>query len=198
LRCAVAVGIASLLLADSVGSQEELPDTDEQVRLALSAAPRHLRAGATVYVLDGDGYRQARTGSNGFHCLIERWDLDVVAPICYDQVGAESTLLVVLFLERRRAAGASEADIKAEIDAGYASGRFNAPRGQGVAYMLSFGGPAPPHVMYYAPCATNESFGGAAGSARGVLPFIYHPGTPRAYIVQLVDRAALERLGNNP
>ena len=124
--------------------------------------------------------------------MLERWELDVAAPICYDSVGAKSTLEVMRFLERRRAEGVAEPALKAEIDSGYASGRFRVPRGQGVAYMLSLEGPAPPHVMYYAPYATNEAFGGATGSDRGVLPFIYEPGSPRAYIVQLVSPTAFK------
>jgi hypothetical protein len=60
--------------------------------------------------------------------------------------------------------------------------------------MLSPDSPAPPRVMYYAPYAINEEFGGAPASAWTVLPFIYHPGGPRSYIVQLVNVGAMEAL----
>jgi hypothetical protein len=43
-----------------------------QERLALSAAPEHLRAGATVYVFGKTGFEQTRGGTNGFTCLVNR------------------------------------------------------------------------------------------------------------------------------
>jgi hypothetical protein len=190
----VAAIVVSMMTATPVPAQEDMPPRAEQVRLALSAAAPQIRDAAGVLVLGGAGYQTERPSSNGFWCLLERWKRAVVTPICYDDVGSESTLLVVKYLETRRAAGAADSVIYAEIDAGYEAGRFQAPARWGVAYMLSPFGPPPPHVMYYAPHARNDDFGGAKGSARGLLPFIYDEGTPRAYIVQLVDRAAWEKL----
>jgi hypothetical protein len=43
-RCAVAFGLASLVLAYSVGAQGALSDTAEQVRRALSAVPSRMEA----------------------------------------------------------------------------------------------------------------------------------------------------------
>ena len=53
---------------------ESLPK-DLEVHLALSAAPPHLRAGATVFVLDpARGYVIERQGKNGFTCYVQRTD----------------------------------------------------------------------------------------------------------------------------
>ena len=183
----------STLVAVSLGAQGLPMSAAEQIRISTSAAPVQLQGGASIYVLGDAGYHIARRGTNGYHCLVERWDRDVVTPICYDDVGAESTLQAVFFLEAERAAGTPDSIILEAIDSGYESGRFRAPQGMGVAYMLSFESAAPPHVMYYAPYATNEDFGGAESSSRSVLPFVYDPGSPRAYIVQLVDEDALRR-----
>lgn len=193
MRAAALASLAAITPAVAA-PQDDLPPAAEQVGLALSAAPPHLREAAGVLVLGAGGYEVERPSSNGFWCLLERWERDAVAPICYDRVGSASTLEAVRFLEARRSEGAAEATIHAEIDAGYEEGTFAAPEGWGVAYMLSPFGPAPPHVMYYAPYARNGEFGGAPGPSRGVLPFIYDEGTARAYIVQLVDPEAWARL----
>jgi hypothetical protein len=197
MLAALLASLAAVTPAMAV-SQYDLPPSDEQVRLALSAAPPHLREAAGVLVLEAVGYEVERPSSNGFWCLLERWERAVAAPICYDRVGSASTLQAVRYLETRRFEGAADSTIHAEIDAGYEDGSFAAPNEWGVAYMLSPFGPAPPHVMYYAPYARNAEFGGALGPSRGVLPFIYDEGSPRAYLVQLVDPAAWARLDGRP
>ena len=46
--------------------------TDQQIQLAMDAAPSHISEHATVYVLGPKGYVKARSGTNGFSCLVER------------------------------------------------------------------------------------------------------------------------------
>src|SRR5206468_11459472 len=51
---------------------ERMPESLE-VRYALSAAPTHLRAGATTYVLDpSKGYLLNHRGTNGVSCIVVR------------------------------------------------------------------------------------------------------------------------------
>ena len=51
---------------------ERVPESLE-VRYALSAAPPHLRAGATTYVLDpSKGYLLNHRGTNGVSCIVVR------------------------------------------------------------------------------------------------------------------------------
>ena len=43
-----------------------------EIELALSAAPKHLRDGASVWVLAQSGYTMARKGTNPFTCVVSR------------------------------------------------------------------------------------------------------------------------------
>src|SRR5581483_3751909 len=71
---------------------------DLETELAISALPAHLRAGATVYLLDPmKGYYVGRQGSNGFICFVDRTDWewgelrnDDYAPMGYDAEGART------------------------------------------------------------------------------------------------------------
>jgi len=52
-----------------------------EIELALSAAPTHLRDGATVWVLDKSGYAIAKKGANAFTCVVSRRAGDLF-PVC--------------------------------------------------------------------------------------------------------------------
>src|ERR1700744_2883596 len=76
------VGVCGLFVPQMAGAQgtsaqgawqlDKMPSNLE-TDLALSALPPHLRAGATVYLLDpAKGYFVGRRGSNGFFCFIAR------------------------------------------------------------------------------------------------------------------------------
>jgi len=58
--------------------------TEEQSRLALSTAPLAVSSRASLSILTQKAYVQARTGTNGFSCLVEREFLEMVEPVCYD------------------------------------------------------------------------------------------------------------------
>jgi hypothetical protein len=45
---------------------------DQQMRLALSAAPGAVARRASVYILGPKGYEKARVGTNGVSCLVQR------------------------------------------------------------------------------------------------------------------------------
>src|ERR1700709_1903260 len=70
---------------------EKMP-ADLETDFALSALPPHIRAGATVYLLDpAKGYYVARPGTNGFICFVVRteWERgsyrsDLATAISYD------------------------------------------------------------------------------------------------------------------
>ena len=102
-----------------------------QIQLAMSAAPSEISSGATIYVLGVRGFEQARIGRNGFSCLVDRYVENRVGkslePKCFDGEGTRTLLPVSLRTEALRAAGRSEAEIDADITAGYKSGRFRAP-----------------------------------------------------------------------
>lgn len=167
---------------------QRLPDTT-QIRLAMSAAPNDVAAGAGSLVLTDSGYARVREGTNGFTCLVEHENPQAIEPVCYDAEGSATTLAVSQFLARRRAAGEADSSIKAAIEAGYRNGTFLTPRRPGVAYMLSPEASIPPHVMFYSPYATHESTGlPQAQRANRAMPFLYRPGRPDSYIVVMVPQ----------
>lgn len=154
----------------------ELLPRDQEIELALSAAPEHLRKEATVYVFTRAGYEKARPGTNGFNCLVNRDGAQagdfVLRPTCWDKEGSSSILLVMLRVGELLAQGRTAVEIANDIDAGFSDGRFHEPRKAGIAYMLagdvkqfdSKSGKVvardfPPHYMIYAPGLTNADIG---------------------------------------
>jgi hypothetical protein len=158
----------------------------------MSGAPLEISSNATVYVLERSGYVKVRDGSNGFTCIVERETPLTMEPECYDAEGSATTLQTRLYAEEQRAKGTSEDKIAADIEAGYRSGKFLAPRKPGLVYMMSeqnhvlnpatnqiihFG----PHLMFYAPYATDKDIG-SPPSEKG-MPFLVHAGRPDALII---------------
>jgi hypothetical protein len=181
-----ALAIASTLLAAAParGQSESAhiapPDhpllpRDLEIELALNAAPKHLRGGATVLVLESTGYVKAREGTNAFTCIVSRRGGDVF-PVCWDAEGAKTLLPIDLDAAKLRIGGASIADIDRQVAEGFKSGKYRAPARAGVAYMLSpmryrideQGKVTPsnpsPHVMFYGPGLTDADIGGVRGS----------------------------------
>src|SRR5688500_1755034 len=86
---------------------------DLETEFALSALPSHLRADATVYLLEpAKRYYTARQGTNGFTCFVSRteWEWadfrrDHAAPISYDAEGSRTILKVFFDVATMRATG---------------------------------------------------------------------------------------------
>jgi hypothetical protein len=168
---------------------------EQEIALALRAAPEHLRAAATVYVWERGGYVKARSGSNGFSCLVHKED-GGTAPICYDAEGSQTTLLADLRRAELIERGKDPNEVKRILNEEYKAGKLLAPRKPGVAYMLSHDfmqhNPKtgkleqvfPPHVMFYAPYMKNADIG-ALPEHRGsqTQPWILGEGQPNAYII---------------
>jgi hypothetical protein len=191
----------------AVAGQNEMPKPaydfslprEERIKLAESAAPPKISEKATVYLLERSGYVKVRDGSNGFSCFVDRqtpWNSE---PTCFDAEGSATTLPTRLFVEDERAKGKSEEQIKAELDEGYKTGRFKAPGKPGIVYMLSdsvfilISGnrlvKAPPHLMFYAPYATDKDIGAPPGGAN--MPHLIRAGQPDAYIIVIPGPAKL-------
>ena len=175
-----------------------LPETCE-TDLALSAAPAHLHAAATVYVLERGGYRKLREGDNGFTCLVNRDHPRVLKPTCFDREGSETIVPKILYFGRELMAGKPAEEIASAVSERFSSGTFVSPRRPGVAYMLSrYNRPYdpstdtlgwfPPHVMFYAPDLEPEDIGFSmeAWHARQTLPFIGYQG-PHGYMIMIAD-----------
>jgi hypothetical protein len=180
-----------------------LPEAEE-IQLALEAGPEAIRDAAAVYVFGMNGYRQVRSGSNGFTCLVNRdgnqnGDNDL-KPTCWDPEGTQTIVPVMLRVGQLIAQSASAAAIKQDIDSGFASGKFIAPRKAGIAYMLrgdNIYDPQskritqvafPPHYMVYAPGVTRADIASSAPTVPGLyaMPAVYsgYSGAPHTtYII---------------
>ncbi len=187
-------GVSSAASAAPAAKPTLLPP-DQEMQLALAAAPSHLRDGAAVYVLEAHGYVKLRDSRNGFSCIVNRDHPLSFKPTCYDTEGSATILPTVLQKGKWLMEGMSQAEIRKRLQEGFASGRFLSPRRPGIAYMLSdrnrfFGGDGrlhafPPHVMFYAPNLTNKDIGSIGGSDG--LPFIAYQG-PQGYMLMLVPQ----------
>lgn len=191
-----------ILLAVIMVQAAELPKLlpeKEEVVLALSAAPEHLRAAAAVYVLTEAGYEMAREGSNGFTCIVYRDYPQAQKPICWDAEGTETIVPRVLLEGELLMQGKSREEIVAAVRKGFEEGRFISPRRPGIAYMLSPHikryiartgkmGTFPPHVMFYAPNLTNADIGVTRESFR---QYKHHPSVayqgPHGYLIFIVE-----------
>jgi hypothetical protein len=180
--------------ADQTSSAPANLTRDQEIELATSGAPEHLRKDCTVYVLEGKKYVKARDGKNGFTCVVYRDSADASEPICYDEVGVTSNMMVDMKRSEYRKQGLTENEITKKIEAGYKTGEFKAPQRSGVVYMLSDrnfifnpDGKAylyPPHVMFYAPFLKNSDIGARKedfGST--ATPWVLNEGTAEAYII---------------
>ncbi len=189
---------ASSLLAQDTDVQVDFLPLAEEVALALSAAPEHLRDGAAVFALTPAGFVEAQRGTNGFACVVNRDHPRNRKPTCYDAEGIGAILPKVLLVGELIAKGFSMAAINDSVEAGFASGRFWAPTRPGVAYMLSRGirtynprngsyGTFPPHMMFYAPNMKNADIGVSRDARAGQpwLPFIAYQG-PHGFMVVMV------------
>src|SRR5438270_7116189 len=125
---------------DAIPSQA-LISSEQEIELALKAGPVHLRNQATVYTFGRHGYEKARTGTNGFNCMVNRDGIQngdtAVHPTCWDPEGSRTILPVMLRVGELLAQDKSAADIKQVIDEGLARGRFYGPAKAGFAYMIA-------------------------------------------------------------
>jgi hypothetical protein len=182
---------------------------EQEIELALQAAPVHLRSEATVYTFGKSGYEKAKSGTNGFNCMVNRDGIQngdtAVHPTCWDPEGSRTILPVMLRVGELLAQQKSAAEIKRDIDEGFAQGRFHSPVKAGIAYMLAgdvkFDPKSgklsttefPPHYMIYAPGVTNADIGMTKAATTPGLPFVYSGysgGARTAYIIVMANQSS--------
>ena len=166
---------AQVAAHNSQPRQVPLLPRDLEIELALSAAPAHLRNGATVLVLEPGGFVKAKEGTNKFTCIVTRAGGDVF-PVCYDEEGTRSVLPVDFDDVKLRMQGLSTSEVDRQIAEGYKSGLYRAPSRPGISYMLSpirykideqghiVKNTPNPHMMFYAPYLSDADIGGVRGS----------------------------------
>ena len=159
-----------------------------EVRYALSAAPPHLRDGATTYVVDpSKGYLLNHKGTNGVSCIVVRSDwqwpeqpfrADIAWPVCFDIEGSKTLLQDYLYAAELRAQGMDANQVHEQVIKRFGMAGYPNPARTGVAYMIApvmrgyVKGPEPatmnmPHYMFYAPNVTDADIGGK--------PFSHYP-----------------------
>lgn len=210
---AIAASLQDVAAGDTSGAVIAAMPEDLETRYALSALPKTLRDGASVYLLDpSTGYRLAREGASGVACLVERtaWELadfrdDIYIPLCYDSAGIGAHFKVILDTAAMRAQGMAPEALKAEIEHRYRDHIYRAPEKAGLSYMIApvmrtIGPPdlqvhtmAMPHFMFYAPGITNADIGAKpdlSDPASLKNPFIDRQGNDeQSYMIQMVGAA---------
>jgi hypothetical protein len=170
---------------------------DLEIRLAVNALPKELRAGATVLVMESAGYVEARHGTNPFTCIVSRRGGNFY-PVCFDEEGAHTILPAFEDDAVLRLKGATDDEVEHQLAQGFEQGRYRPPARPGIAYMLS---PATymrekgkltrtvPHTMFYAPFLTNADIGGVMGQTA----FVDRPG-PHGMIIVIAGQKEREAL----
>src|SRR5271163_3224361 len=115
-KLGLSVGLALVAGRPALAQTKQAPLLPRalEIELALNSAPKHLRDGATVLVLESTGYVKAKEGSNGFTCMVTRMDGDVF-PVCWDEEGVRSLLPMYLDDAVLRLKGMPGAEIARKI-----------------------------------------------------------------------------------
>jgi len=146
-----------------------MPDRNEEIKLARSAAPDSISGDAEVLVLGRHGYETAVQGKNGFVCVVERswtagigdaefWNPKLRAPICFNAPAARSYLPRTIKKTELVIAERSKAQIFDAIAAAIDKKELPAPEPGAMCYMMSKQGYLNdrdghwhPHLMFFIP-----------------------------------------------
>ena len=101
-----------------------IPNEQDEIALARSAAPASISGAAEVMVLRRNGYATAVKGSNGFVCIVERswakptddlefWNSKIRAPHCFNPAASRTFLPIFLKKTELVLAGKSRAQVLA-------------------------------------------------------------------------------------
>ncbi len=161
-------------------AQYLIPNPDEEVALARSAAPASISADAEILVLGKRGYETAVKGKNGFVCFVERswanhfdqaefWNPRVRSPNCYNAPAVHTVLPPYLKRTEWALAGASKEQLIERTKAALVSKDFVDPEPGSLSYMMSPRGHLSdadghwhPHVMFFVPRTAAASWGWGA------------------------------------
>jgi hypothetical protein len=155
-----------------------MPDRNEEIKLARSAAPDSISGDAEILVFGRHGYETAVPGKNGFVCIVERswtvgvgdpefWNPKLRAPICFNAPAARSYLPRTIKKTELVIAGRSKAQIFDAIAAAIDKKELPAPEPGAMCYMLSkqgylgdqAGGPWLPNLMFFTPETDSKAWG---------------------------------------
>lgn len=165
-----------------------MPDRNEEIMLARSAAPDSISRDAEVLVLGRQGYETAVQGKNGFVCIVQRswtagindpdfWNPKLRAPICFNAPAARSYLPFTIKKTELAIGGRTKAQIFDTIATAIAKKELRAPESGAMCYMMSKQGYLNdrdgrwrPHVMFFAP-ETDPKLWGADVPGSPIIAF---------------------------
>ncbi len=155
-----------------------MPDRQEEIKLARTAAPDSISSDAEVLVLGTHGYETAVHGKNGFVCLVERswtaginapefWNPKLRGPLCLNPPAARTYLPRTIKKAELVIAGRTKEQIFEAIAAAIDKKELPAPEPGAMSYMLSkqgylsdkSAGPWLPHLMFFAPKTDSKAWG---------------------------------------
>jgi hypothetical protein len=155
-----------------------MPDRNEEIKLARSAAPDSISSEAEVLVLGKAGYETAVQGKNGFVCLVERswtaginapdfWNPKLRGPLCLNAPAVRTYLPRTIKKTELVLAGRNKTQIFEAIAAAIDKKQLPAPEPGAMSYMLSkqgylgdeAGGPWLPHLMFFTPETDSKAWG---------------------------------------
>lgn len=190
--------IASFFVPVGLAAQQPTAPTNlsraDEIRYAKSAAPAEISKDAKVWVLENGHYVVAEQGgASGMACLVARNAATSFEPQCGDAEADNTILAIYRFRVEQRISGKTQADIKAEVDSGIASGRFRSPQRPALVYMESSSQVLTdpegknrshfmPHVMIYYPFMKNSAMGIVPSPSMDV-PGIVMEGSPTSALV---------------
>ena len=178
-----------------------MPDRNEEIKLARSAAPDSISGDAEVLVLGKHGYETAVQGKNGFVCAVERswtapindpdfWNPKLRGPICFNAPAARSYLPRTIKKTELVIAGRTKTQMFDAIVAAIDKKELPAPEPGAMCYMLSkqgylgdkAGGPWLPHLMFFTP-ETEPKGWGADLPGSPILSFKNHEERMTTFLV---------------
>jgi len=197
---------AILLLPCGLAAQEVtgppgprlLLERDHEVRLARSAAPASVSAGARVWLFENGTYVAADSGGNGVECYVSRSWPESLEPHCFDEEGARTIMRLEMRAVELAHAGMAREEAARQLSAGLADGTFRLPQRPAMSWMMSSAqvlfndsgrrvGAWQPHLMIYYPYLTAEGLGlGANDLAAGI---VVDAGKPTSNLMIVVPAA---------
>lgn len=168
-----------------------MPDRNEEIALARSAAPASISDDATVLVLSRTGYETAVEGKNGFVCMVDRgwdgpldwpelWNPKVRAAACLNPQAARAIVPIVELRTMMVLAGRPATEILSVLKSAFASHTLPELEDGAMAYMMAkdayltdMGGHNAAHVMFYTQVSSADWGANLEGSPIMASPFWY-------------------------
>lgn len=143
---------------------------EQQIEAAKTAAPAHITDNASYMVWTGSTFKKIIEGTNNFTCFLLTDPKGRFEPSCLNEEAMRSVFPVYAYQTRMLYAGQAFLSIIDDIARKARDGEFPAAGHGGLVYMMSQENKwyshregrsydVPPHLMFYYPTLSLESFG---------------------------------------